>query len=179
MPRRPPRKWFYACTESVGKDPTVTDPKAVCAWNWYYHMTPTRRRQILRGELFDPEDLAEGSSLFIFDPKRRKRLYRIKVKFKHLSRVWNKLKALTFYTKTPKTRMTKETKVTLIFLTKRAFERAKELLKGKTKHDPEKVYDVIVGFRVMADSREDAREIVKSALDITGEDTWIIEIRER
>lgn len=78
-PERPPREWFYACVRSVSKDPSVTDPNAVCAWNWYHFMTRARRREILRGKaIFDPDvDLTKEEKSVnalrrlraIFDPK--------------------------------------------------------------------------------------------------------------
>lgn len=55
MPSRPAKKWFYSCVRSVeGK---VDDPEAVCAWNWYHHMSEARRREILRGAEYDPDDV--------------------------------------------------------------------------------------------------------------------------
>lgn len=94
MPRRPPKRWFDECVASVSVDPDVTDPNAVCAWNWYYHMSESRRRQILRGETFDPDtDIMEDT--FAFDPKLKRRR-RINPKKKYTKRQVSKASELVF-----------------------------------------------------------------------------------
>ena len=50
MPRRPPKKWFHACELNVGKDPSITDPSAVCGSLWFNKMSPAARQKALARE---------------------------------------------------------------------------------------------------------------------------------
>ncbi|RKY97116.1 MAG: hypothetical protein DRQ10_08985, partial [Candidatus Hydrothermota bacterium] len=44
--RRPPKSWFDRCVESVKrKNKNIKDPAALCAWIWYYWMSPSAKRK--------------------------------------------------------------------------------------------------------------------------------------
>jgi len=49
--KRPPKKWFNDCVESVEKKaPDIEDAKALCGWIWHHHAKYTTKRQILQAE---------------------------------------------------------------------------------------------------------------------------------
>lgn len=51
MPRRPPKKWFYATVKRIRREaPEVDDPEALAGWLWHHHMKPRIKRSILRAE---------------------------------------------------------------------------------------------------------------------------------
>ena len=50
MPRRPPKKWFYKTVEAISRNPDITDPEAVAAWQWYYGLDPKQKQNILTHE---------------------------------------------------------------------------------------------------------------------------------
>lgn len=45
-PGRPPKKWFYRCTEAV--ETKADDPAALCGWIWHKHAKPVTKRIILK-----------------------------------------------------------------------------------------------------------------------------------
>ena len=34
--KRPPKDWWDRCVSSVGRNPDVDDPSALCGWVWYH-----------------------------------------------------------------------------------------------------------------------------------------------
>jgi len=50
-PSRPPKHWFRRCVKSVKSTRSKSkNPEALCAWNWYHQVSPTRRKEIYAEE---------------------------------------------------------------------------------------------------------------------------------
>jgi len=139
MPERPPKAWFDRCVESVSIDPAVTDPQAVCAWNWYYHMSSARRREILRGEVFDPE-LDLDPETYIYDPKIKRKVKgifhgSITLPYGHLKRKWHKLvKAIgkpRIVTESKDIPLKDTSKVTLTIIGETEYKKAIDILRER------------------------------------------------
>ena len=48
---RPPKFWMKRCMDSVlKKSRSKRDPRALCGWVWYHHMSDDRRRLVLEEE---------------------------------------------------------------------------------------------------------------------------------